>query len=116
MLRTRGLGIYARPVAPSSSVRPALAWFVVLDGGVAALTVLALSQKAHAAVRTRAPLPARSALQGLLGLTALLHVGEALAARRTASRHGLPVRHWTRQTFVVGFPSLLALRRTIRAR
>ena len=95
--------------------RPALLWFVVLDGGVAALTVLALSPSAHAAAQARAPLPSRSALKALLGVTAFLHVGEAVVARRLAVRHGLPVTHWTRQTFVVGFPSLLALRRTIRA-
>lgn len=100
----------------SSSSRPALAWFVVLDGGVAALTVLALSPSAHAAVQAKAPLPSRPALKGLLGLTAVLHVGEALAARRVAARHNLPVGHWTRQTLAVGFPSLLALRRTTRSR
>lgn len=97
------------------SDRPPLAWFAVLDGGVVALTVLALSPAAHAAVEARAPLPSRSALKGLLAVTAVLHVGEAVAARRTAARHGLPVAHWTRQTLAVGFPSLLALRRTIRA-
>lgn len=102
------------PADPAA--RPSLAWFAVLDGGVAVLTVLALSPSAHAAVQERTPLPSRPALKGLLGLTAVLHVGEALVARRTASRHGLPLRHWTRQTFLVGFPSLLALRRTVRAR
>jgi hypothetical protein len=95
--------------------RPALAWFVGFDGGIAALTVLALSPSAHAAVQARAPLPSRPALQGLLGVAVALHVGEAVVAHRTAARHGLPVAHWTRQTFVVGFPSLLALRRTIRS-
>jgi hypothetical protein len=100
---------------PSPTARPSLAWFALLDGGVAALTVLALSPSAHAAAQAKAPLPSRPALKGLLGLTLVLHVGEAAAARRVAARHGLPVAHWTRQTFVVGFPSLLALRRTIRA-
>ncbi|QYG95233.1 transmembrane protein 254 [Iamia sp. SCSIO 61187] len=100
-------------LAPPS--RPALAWFAVLDGGVAALSVLALSPAAYDAARRTVPLPSRTALQGLLGLTGALHVGEAIYARRTAARHGLAVGPWTRQTFVVGFPSLLALRRTIAA-
>ncbi|HEX7134782.1 MAG TPA: CRISPR-associated protein Cas5 [Iamia sp.] len=102
-------------MAETSAPRPALAWFVAFDGGIVALTVLALSPSAHAAAQARAPLPPRSALKGLLAVTAAVHVGEALAARRLAARHGLPVAHWTRQTFVVGFPSLLALRRTIRS-
>lgn len=95
--------------------RPSLAWFALLDGGVAALTVLTVSPAADAAVRAHVPLPSRPALKALLGVTAFLHVGEALVARRTAARHELPVGPWTRQTFVVGFPSLLALRRTTRA-
>lgn len=95
--------------------RPAPAWFVVLDGGVVALTVLSLSPTAYAAARARTPLPSRAALQALLGATAVLHVGEAAYARRTARALDLDVAGWTRQTFVVGFPSLLALRRTRRA-
>jgi Domain of unknown function (DUF4499) len=108
-----------RPRAPAGPLlpdtRPALAWFVAFDGGIAALTVLALSPSAHAAAQARAPLPARSTLQGLLGVAVALHVGEAVVAHRTAARHGLPAAPWTRQTFVVGFPSLLALRRTVRS-
>lgn len=104
------------PVPTPPEARPALAWFVGFDGGLAVLTVLALSPSAHAAVQARAPLPSRSVLRGVLGLAVALHVGEAVAAHRIAARHGLPVASWTRQAFVVGFPSLLALRRTIRSR
>lgn len=100
---------------PPPPTRPALAWYAVLDGGVAALTLLALSPSAHAKAQARAPLPSRRALQALLGLTVVAHVGEALVARRTARRHQLDVAGWTRQTVVVGFPSLLALRRATGA-
>jgi hypothetical protein len=99
--------------APSFA-RPRLGWFLLLDGGVVALTALSLSEEAHASASEVVPLPPRSALQRLLALTLGLHVVEALAARRIARRHGLPAGRWARQTFVVGFPSLLALRRTAR--
>ena len=46
--------------------------------------------------------------------TAAIHVTEALVAGRIARRRGLPVRGWRWQTFIVGFPSLLALRRSGR--
>lgn len=95
-------------------VRPPLGWFAILDGGVVALTVLALSPAAHAKAQAKVPLPSRRALQGLMGVTAVLHVGESLQARRLARRHGFPTRPWALQTLAVGFPSLLALRRAAR--
>lgn len=95
-------------------VRPPIGWFAILDGGVVALTVQALSPTAHAKAQAKVPLPSRTALQGLMGVTAVLHVGEALQARRLARRHGFPPRPWALQTLVVGFPSLLALRRAAR--
>ena len=91
--------------------RPALAWFAVLDGGLVTLAALAASPTLHERVRARVPLPSRSTLRSLLVGTALVHVGEAVSAHRTATRHGLPGRPWATQTFVVGFPSLLALRK-----
>lgn len=97
-------------------VRPALGWFVLLDGGVVALTALVASPGLDARVRRTVPLPPRPALRALLVGTAVAHVGEALAAHRTARHHGLPARAWAGQTFVVGFPSLLALRRTVAER
>jgi len=57
-------------------------------------------------------LPPREVLQALLVGTALIHAAEALAAGRMARRRGLPARGWRGQTFIVGFPSLLALRRS----
>ena len=46
--------------------------------------------------------------------TTVIHPGEALVAGRLARRRGLPAHGWQLQTFVVGFPSLLALRKTRR--
>jgi len=97
-----------------SFARPRLGWFLLLDGGVVALSALSLSEQAHDAASEVVPLPPRPALQRLLVATLGLHVVEALVARRIARRHGLPASRWARQTFVVGFPSLLALRRTAR--
>lgn len=96
--------------------RPRLGWFLLLDGGIVALTALSASEEAHAKVSEVVPLPARSKLRQMLGFTVGLHVVEALVAGRAARKHDLPAGRWARQTFVVGFPSLLALRRLARAR
>ena len=50
----------------------------------------------------------------MLAGTAAIHFAEALAAGRIAKRRGLAARGWRLQTFVVGFPSLLALRKAAR--
>jgi len=94
--------------------RPAAPWFVVLDGGIVVLSVLATSETAYRAARERLPLPSRGALQGLVAATAVIHLVEAAAAHRMARRRRLPsADRWARQTLVVGFPSLLKLRDTV---
>jgi Transmembrane protein 254 len=91
-------------------------WFLLLDGGIVILANLALHRRAYdrAAELTGDALPPQQALQGLLVGTAVIHAVEALAAGRAAQRRGLSPRGWRLQTFVVGFPSLLALRRASR--
>jgi hypothetical protein len=98
----------------SGLTRPSLFWFLLLDGGIVALTALAYSKKTHETVSEMSgdTLPPQSALRNLLIGTAVTHAGEAFVARRMARRRGLPARGWALQTFVVGFPSLLALRKT----
>jgi len=98
-----------RPVV----VRPAWWWFLLLDGGIVVLTRLALSKTAYerAGAMTGDALPPREVLQAMLVGTALIHATEALAAGGMARRRGLPARGWRLQTFIVGFPSLRALRR-----
>ncbi|HEX3333506.1 MAG TPA: DUF4499 domain-containing protein [Acidimicrobiales bacterium] len=97
----------------SGVVRPSLLWFLLLDGGIVLLAKLALSGRAYERGRQIGGdnLPPREVLQALLAATALIHAGEALAAGRMARRRGLTPAGWRRQTFVVGFPSLLAMRR-----
>ena len=93
--------------------RPSWAWFALLDGGMVALTILASSEGAHAKASEVSPvlLPSRPNCQRLLGAAVGLHVFEALVAGRLARRRGISPRGWRGQTFVVGFPSLRALRR-----
>ena len=99
-------------------VRPPWAWFALLDGGIVALVVLSVVDGAYDAVSERSPvpLPPRRALRAILSGAVVIHVVEAVVAGRTARRRGLPARGWALQTLAVGFPSLLALRRTSTAR
>jgi len=98
-------------------VRPSLFWFLLLDGGIVVLTRLALRKPAYTKARGMAgdALPPREVLQALLAATVVIHATEAVAAGRMARRRGLTPRGWRLQTLVVGFPSLLALRRTTPA-
>lgn len=98
-------------------MRPSLFWFLLLDGGIVVLTGLALRKPAYTKAREMAGdvLPPREVLQALLAATAVIHATEAVAAGRMARRRGLTPRGWRLQTLVVGFPSLLALRRTTPA-
>jgi hypothetical protein len=96
----------------SRIVRPSFGWFLLLDGGLAALAVLAASDGAHQAADEALPsaLPPRPALQRLFVAAVITHLFEAMVARRMARRRGLRSGAWTRQTLVVGFPSILKLR------
>jgi Domain of unknown function (DUF4499) len=97
----------------SGVVRPSLFWFLLLDGGIIALTKLAVNQSAYDKVDDMVDdaLPPRETLQAMLIGTAVIHVTEALLAGRMAKRRGLSPRGWRLQTLIVGFPSLRALRR-----
>ncbi|HVA09774.1 MAG TPA: DUF4499 domain-containing protein [Acidimicrobiales bacterium] len=94
-------------------IRPSWGWFALLDGGIVVMSVLAASEQAHAAVSEALPakLPGRTVLKAMCVGTAVIHVAEAAVAARLARRRGLPARGWAVQTFIVGFPSLLALRK-----
>ena len=103
-------------VKRSGVVRPSLFWFLLLDGGIVALTKLAVSKTAYDKVddMTGDALPPRETLQGMLIATAVIHATEAVIAGRMAKRRGLSPRGWRLQTLIVGFPSLFALRRAAR--
>ena len=96
---------------PADFARPPTGWFVLLDGGIALLTLLVASSQVYDAVRRQVPLPSRPALRAMLAGTAVIHALEARHAARTARRHGLPPGRWAAQTCVVGFPSLVQLGR-----
>ena len=91
-------------------------WFLLLDGGIIALTKLAVSKSSYDKVdaMTGDTLPPRETLQAMLLATAAIHLTEALAAGRMAKRRGLSPRGWRLQTLIVGFPSLFSLRRAAR--
>jgi hypothetical protein len=97
-------------------VRPSLLWFLLLDGGIIVMIKLVVSQQAYDRLNDLSgeKLPPRSTLRAMLAGTAVIHLAEALAAGRMAKRRGLAPGGWRRQTFVVGFPSLLALRKASR--
>jgi hypothetical protein len=98
----------------SGVVRPSTFWFLLLDGGIVLLALLVFDDGTYQRLRARMAdrLPPRGTLVGLLIGTAVIHTVEAVAAGRVARRRGLSARGWRAQTFVVGFPSLLALRST----
>jgi hypothetical protein len=100
----------------SDVVRPSLLWFLLLDGGIVVLTKLAVSRAAYDKVgdMTGDALPPRETLQALLIGTAVVHVAEAVVAGRMAKGRGLAPRGWRLQTLIVGFPSLLSMRRSTR--
>jgi hypothetical protein len=99
----------------SGVVRPSWLWFLLLDGGIVVLTKLVVSERSYDTANnlSKQALPPRNFLKALLVGTAVIHVSEAVAAGRMARRRGLlATRRWQLQTFIVGFPSLLALRRS----
>jgi hypothetical protein len=97
----------------SGVVRPSFFWFLLLDGGIVLLVRLAFNRPAYdrALEVSGQRLPPREVLYSLLAATAVIHTAEAFAAGRMARRRGLSPRGWRLQTFIVGFPSLRALRR-----
>jgi hypothetical protein len=94
--------------------RPSIFWFLLLDGGIVLLALLAFNGGAYERAKERMAdrLPARETLVGMLIGTAVIHAAEATAAGRIARKRGLAPGGWRIQTFVVGFPSLIALRKT----
>jgi hypothetical protein len=92
---------------------PSPLWFLVLDTGLAATAVLSVSGRTYEKVAAKVPLPPRPVVQALLAGTAVVHVAEAVGAYRFAKARGMDrsAARWAVQTFVVGFPSLLELRK-----
>jgi hypothetical protein len=97
--------------------RAGIGWYLLLDGAIAANVVLAASPKAYEAAAARVPVPPRRIVQAFVAGTVVVHVAEAMVARRRARSYGMDrsALAWTLGTFVVGFPSLLQQRRVARS-
>ena len=90
-------------------IRPALGWFLLLDGGLLALSAVVLIPSLAAWLRRSVPLPSNRVLRWVLLGALLTHLGEGAAAAAMASRRGRDVHGWALQTTIVGFPSLRLL-------
>lgn len=90
---------------------PHVGWFVAILPAMALLTVLALSGAARAVWEARVTTALSPAFfQVVCAAAWIAHVGEALYARRLATRIGSErAAAWTLQTFLLGFPSLRLL-------
>lgn len=93
-------------------IRPALGWFLLLDGGLIALGALCILPGLARAARRRLPIPSDRALRAILAAALLTHVLEGIGAAAIASRRGRDPLRWAAQSAVVGFPSLRLLLRT----
>jgi len=92
--------------------RPSIASFVILDGSLAVLAALAISPGLADQVRRRVPIPSNRVLRWILIAAGVVHLGEGVVAWRLAQAKGLNARSWAVQTTLVGFPSLVLLRRS----
>jgi len=93
--------------------RPHLGWWVSILVGMGLTSTLACSDQAYAlwAEHVTGLLP-RSLIQKIFVVAWLLHVGEALYARKLATELNYSDearRGWTFQTFLLGYPSLSKL-------
>ena len=96
-------------MAHNDPLRPALGWFLLLDGGLLALTAMVIMPSMAARIRRTTPLPADRVLRTVLLAAIITHLGEGIAAFAMAHRRGRDARAWAIQTTIVGFPSLRLL-------
>ncbi len=96
--------------------RPGAPWWIAILSGMGLLAVLALHAGAYAWWSEHVTKAlSRPLLQWILAAAVLVHVGEGLQARRIALRGGLraSANGWFWQTLLLGFPSMILLRRRI---
>ena len=101
------------PRRPDTVDRPALGWWIAIVGGLGLLGVLGVSSGAYGLwARYVTAVFSQTQLLRIFILSYVIHVGEALWARRLAQRSGLraSANSWAFQTFLIGFPSLRLLR------
>jgi hypothetical protein len=94
-------------------VRPGLGWNLLLQPGIVATVVLALSPKAYEAAAAKAPLPPQNRMRALAAGAVGLHLFEGFVAYRTAKGKGYTrsAKRWGIEGFLLGFPVLLKLRK-----
>ena len=108
---------------------PALGWWLAVVGGMLLLWAAAFSRlgerdagagAADAVVRAARALgvrlfASRANLRVVFWAAVAAHAVEALVAARIARAHGVPAAAWAAQTFLLGGPSLFALRAALAA-
>ena len=109
----------AAPADPADRfVRPSLLWYAVLDTGVAATAAMALSPTVYETVAETSPVPvpSRRTVQAILVGTVILHIVESKVAYGMAKRRGMDSSavRWGVNGLIVGFPTLLKLRKISR--
>lgn len=96
-------------------VRPHLAWWLAIFGGLGLTFALALSQTAYDAFTSVVPLFSRAVVRAIAVGALAAHVGEGLYAYARAKTAKLPTAAgWGWQTLMLGYPSLRLLLRELR--
>lgn len=92
---------------------PSSFWWAAVGGPLAILMTLAFVPGAYAIAKRIMPLPPRILLRAAALIVVAIHVGEAAYAYGLAKKHGLNASGWAKQTFIIGFPSLMELNKAI---
>lgn len=91
-------------------------WWAAIGGPLTLLLTLAFVPGAYRIAKGVVPLlPPRTLLRVLVLVVVAIHVGEAAYAYQLAKKHGLNASGWAKQTFIIGFPSLMELHKKINA-
>ncbi|MFN8036238.1 MAG: DUF4499 domain-containing protein [Acidimicrobiia bacterium] len=115
--RTAGLPFEPVPFEPVPFEAVAPGWWIGLLGGMVVYGIVAFNPTATRWYRGHVRDTPAWLLRGGFALACGLHALEAsYAYRRARELDARPAALWGAQTFLVGFPSLLALRRAARAR
>ena len=89
---------------------------LVVDAGLAAIALLAMSERSHARAKSVLPIPGHRTFRRLAAALLVLHVVEAGIAWKRAREVGRgrkTAAKWAVQTMLVGFPSLVTQQKTL---
>jgi hypothetical protein len=93
--------------------RPALHAWVGVIGGMASFGVVAFNDEAWELWQRRVPWLPRWTYQAGFSAAVAEHIRKAIRAHSLATQAGMEAGPWTRQTLLLGFPSLRLLERAI---